>query len=207
LSFLKHPNLVTFFGACAKPSDWMILEELIPGGSLHDRLHDKKFQVTPALQLKWSIEIAKGMEYLHSKGVIHRDLKTLNVLVDTANNVKIIDFGCSRAVDRDTRMLTQGLGTVTYMAPEILSNQDYSEKVDVYSYGIVVWEIYTKQTPFGDISSHAIPVSVTKGKRPDIPKDMKKELKKIIKACWEASPIKRPSFVDILELFKTVSIK
>jgi len=199
MSILKHPNLVLFYGACTKTkSSLIIITKFIKKGSLRNLLMDKSFEIPFNFKLKICIEIAQGMAFLHSKDIIHRDLKSLNVLVDEENSMKITDFGTSRIVERAT-LMTSAIGTVSWMAPEILNNEKYSEKADVYSFGIIIWEILSRKIPFEELPSWNIPVAVTKGERPTITKEMNPELVKIMKICWHQKPSKRPSFVEILQ--------
>ena len=128
---LNHPNIVLFRGVCTEaPNCYCIVMEYCPGGQLYDLLKGGH-QVPPKLVVDWSKQIASGMQYLHSHKIIHRDLKSPNVLISHNNLLKISDFGTSRQWnERSTRM--SFAGTVAWMAPEIIRNEPCSEKVDVW---------------------------------------------------------------------------
>jgi len=197
MGILRHEHLIPFYGACTQ-SPLHIVTKLMPE-VLRKVLSDTAVEVNFAMKLKWALQTAKGMEYLHSKQLMHRDLKSYNILLDEDKSIRIIDFGASRLVDAKS-MMTSTIGTLTWMAPEIFNNQMYTEKADVYSYAIVLWEIMTRQMPFADLPSFNIPVAVTKGERPSFPKDVQThpDAVKLIKACWSGKPKLRPSFSEIV---------
>ncbi|KAG7384808.1 hypothetical protein PHYPSEUDO_002194 [Phytophthora pseudosyringae] len=147
---LRHPNIVEFIGvAWNSLSNLIMLIELFPSGSLQDFLHQN------ANQLSWArdkthiaVGIAKALEYLHARTppLTHRDLKSNNILLSTALEPKLIDFGVSRAV-RDVTM-TSGVGTPFWTAPEVLEGERYTEQADLYSFGVVLSELDTCKTPY-----------------------------------------------------------
>eukprot|EP01105_Mastigella_eilhardi_P015114 TRINITY_DN3438_c0_g2_i5.p1 TRINITY_DN3438_c0_g2~~TRINITY_DN3438_c0_g2_i5.p1 ORF type:complete len:568 (-),score=87.57 TRINITY_DN3438_c0_g2_i5:39-1742(-) len=201
MSLLDHPNLLKAIGACSKdPQHLFIVTELLPynlttllaQGSLEQRIF-----------VKIAREIISGMQYLHSFALIHRDLKSPNIMLTDKYGVRIIDFGTCRVQDQ-TRQMTMNIGTTQYMAPELFLNQQYSEKVDVYSFGVVLWELYTRKIPFHDAPTYSIPVAVSQGKRPEIPPDMPQGLKSLIENCWAAAAEKRLSFDEIQDTFATL---
>lgn len=194
MSLLNHPNLMTCIGAASKNvSSLYLLTEMMPF-NLADFL--KSGEMNVMLSVSFAMDIAKGMAFLHSLGLIHRDLKTSNCLLTRDLNVKIIDFGLSRVVDV-SKLMTANVGTTQYMAPELFENQKYSEKADVYSYAIVMWEIFTQREPFQDKPCWSIPSIVVKGERPAIPKFISPLLANLIKRCWDGNQNKRPSFEKI----------
>jgi serine/threonine protein kinase len=143
---LHHPNVVLLIGVCVKEPNLCIVTELL-AGSMWNLLHDKSVRLDWQLQHKLLLDTAKGMNYLHlfKPPIIHRDLKSPNLLVDSHFNVKIADFGLARI---KAQLMTGNLGTCQYMAPEVITSASYSEKADVYSYGVVVWEVLTRQAPW-----------------------------------------------------------
>lgn len=196
LSLIKHPLVVTCYGGGTTPGDEFIVTELMES-SVYDLLHDDTFDLDYEMILDFSISTAKCMNFLHNIGIIHRDLKSLNLLVSKNFEVKICDFGLSRVIDSNHAM-TSNVGTVSWIAPEIFAKKSYTEKADVYSYGIILWEFFTRKMPFGDIEAFSIPLIVSKGERPEIPKDVPLEWRKLIKSCWHQKPQMRPSFKKIL---------
>lgn len=196
LSLIQHPLIVNCFGGSSKPGDEYIVEELMEA-SVYDLLHDKKFEMDAEMRLDFAISTAKCMHFLHSCGVIHRDLKSLNLLVSKTYQVKVCDFGLSRVIDSKNQM-TSNIGTVSWVAPELFAKKLYTEKADVYSYGIILWELVTRQMPFGDIEAFSVPLMVSRGERPDLPKDLQVEWRKLIKSCWHQKPASRPTFKKVL---------
>lgn len=155
--------------------------------------------------LKLALQTARGMEYLHDCNLIHRDLKSVNLLMDNEFNAKVCDFGLSRILAPKHQNMTGNVGTVSWIAPEVFEKQPYDTKADVYSFGIVMWELYTKQIPFQDLNTFEIPIAVIKGDRPAIPKDCPKEYAKIMQLCWHKKPSKRPTFQKIVKSLMKLS--
>ena len=145
-------------------------------------------------------KVAAAMCHVHSFGILHRDLKTSNVLIgNDFTEIYLIDFGISR-VCTSSRM-TLNIGTTAMIAPELLGGDGkYSQKADVYSYGIMLWEIYTQSRPYEEITSWVIPTKVMEGYRPHIPEDCPELFRNLMVECWDQSPHKRPSFMEIFQL-------
>lgn len=196
LSLIQHPLIVNCYGGSTRQGDEYIVEELMEA-SVYDLLHDKKFVMDEEMRLDFAISTARCMNFLHNCGVIHRDLKSLNLLVSKNYQVKVCDFGLSRVIDSKNQM-TSNIGTVSWVAPELFAKKLYTEKADVYSYAIILWELVTRQMPFGDIEAFSVPLMVSRGERPDLSKDIPIEWRKLIKACWHQKPTSRPAFKKIL---------
>ncbi|EAL63927.1 LIM-type zinc finger-containing protein [Dictyostelium discoideum AX4] len=200
-----HPNFTRFYGANKQNKKYLFhVSELVKSGSLRDLLLDKEKPLAYFTQLSIASDIANAMKHLHSIGVIHRDLKSLNVLITEDFTAKVIDFGTSRNVDL-AKQMTLNLGTSCYMSPELFKGNGYDETCDVYAFGIVLWEIIARKEPYENINSWSIPVLVAKGERPTIPADCPSEYSKLIKACWTDKPKKRPSFKEICDTLKKIS--
>ncbi|GAM24346.1 hypothetical protein SAMD00019534_075210 [Acytostelium subglobosum LB1] len=199
LSKLRHPNIVLLMAACTQPPNLCFVTEYLCGGSLYDALHSKKIRMNMPLYKKLGIQIAQGMNYLHLSGIIHRDIKSLNLLLDENMNVKICDFGLSRFKSKSAAM-TKSIGSPIWMAPELLMGSDnYTEKVDVYAYGIILWEIGTGELPYSGLDSVQLAVAVsTKGLRPTIPSTWPAPLHQLIQSCWHQDANQRPTFTQIL---------
>lgn len=219
---LRHPNLVLFMGASLQAPP-MIISEYCDGGTAFALLHQRPSQGMPWSQrLKIALDVAKGMNFLHRRDVVHRDLKSLNLLlaspVLSAQDipaVKVSDFGLSRISSADTNnqkmqaCMTSGAGTYHWMAPEVLDGQKYDEKVDVYSYGICLFELLARRIPYdgSGLEPVSIAVAVSKGRRPDvscIPQNCPADLRFTMECCWSHSPDSRPGFDTILETLKLV---
>ncbi|XP_028056031.1 serine/threonine-protein kinase STY46-like isoform X3 [Camellia sinensis] len=139
---VRHKNVVQFIGACTRPPSLCIVTEFMSGGSVYDFMHKRKgiFKL-PAL-LKVAIDVSKGMNYLHQNNIIHRDLKAANLLMDESEVVKVADFGVAR-VETPSGVMTAETGTYRWMAPEVIEHKPYDRKADVFSFGVVLWELLT----------------------------------------------------------------
>jgi serine/threonine protein kinase len=140
------------------------------------------------------------MAYLHSGNppVLHRDLKSANLLLDESYTTKVCDFGLSR-LKAQARSMTGNCGTVQWMAPEVLANRDYDEKADVYSFGIIVWELLSRECPYEGMTAIQCALAVlNRDKRPEIPKWCPPGLHALIKSCVKKDPSERPSFQQII---------
>lgn len=170
--------------------------EFCPYGPLYDILRAGE-PVPPPRLVSWSKQIAAGMAYLHNHKIIHRDLKSPNVLIGRGEVVKISDFGTSREWNEiSTRM--SFAGTVAWMAPEIIRNEPCSEKVDIWSYGVVLWELLSGEIPYKDVDSSAIIWGVGNNSlHLPIPSSCPEGYRLLVKQCWSAKPRNRPSFKHI----------
>ncbi|PKI76068.1 hypothetical protein CRG98_003540 [Punica granatum] len=148
---VEHRNVVRFIGACTKPPHLCIVTEYMPGGSLYDYLHNHHDSLKLFQLVKFALDISKGMEYLHQNNIIHRDLKTANLLMDRENVVKVADFGVARFQSRGG-IMTAETGTYRWMAPEVINHQPYDQKADVFSFAIVIWELFTAKVPYGNMT-------------------------------------------------------
>lgn len=209
MSRVKHENLVKFIGACKDPL-MVIVTELLPGMSLRKYLLGiRPKQLDLRLALKFALDVARAMDCLHANGIIHRDLKPDNLLL-TANqkSVKLADFGLARE-ETVTEMMTAETGTYRWMAPELYSTvtlrqgekKHYNNKVDVYSFGIVLWELLTNRMPFEGMSNlQAAYAAAFKQERPNLPEDISPDLAFIVQSCWVEDPNMRPSFSQIIRM-------
>ena len=144
--------VLQFVGACKKPPVFCIITAYLPGGSLRKYLHHQEPHSVPLdLVLKLALDIARGMKYLHSQGILHRDLKSENLLLDEDMCVKVADFGIS-CLESQCGSAKGFTGTYRWMAPEMIKEKHHTKKVDVYSFGIVLWELLTALTPFENMT-------------------------------------------------------
>lgn len=204
-SQIKHPFLLPFIGFTATPP-YLIVTEFMENGSLYEALHVKNTIFSGLEKNKIAYEIASGMKYLHDKKIIHRDLKTPNILLDKMNVARICDFGLSRTIEAHEK-LTKSVGTPQWMAPELVKNQDYNEKVDVYAYGVILWEILTEMIPFDGMEPFNIIYILTSQKTKfEVPENTPKNLADLIDKCTSKSPDDRPSFAQIKSEFENGNI-
>ncbi|KAK0177597.1 hypothetical protein PV328_001634 [Microctonus aethiopoides] len=193
---LNHANIVKFRGVCTQAPCYCIIMEYCPYGPLYDFLRAGE-QISPQRLVNWSKDIAHGMTYLHSHKIIHRDLKSPNVLIGRDEVVKISDFGTSREWNEISTKMSFA-GTVSWMAPEIIRNEPCSEKVDIWSYGVVLWELLSGEIPYKDVDSSAIIWGVGNNSlHLPIPSSWPAGYQLLVKQCWAEKPKNRPSFGHI----------
>ncbi|KAL3284694.1 hypothetical protein HHI36_018843 [Cryptolaemus montrouzieri] len=191
---LNHPNIVKFKGVCTQAPCYSIIMEFCPYGPLFNLLKNQKNVVTTNRVVTWAKQIASGMTYLHAHKIIHRDLKSPNVLIGENEIIKISDFGTSRTWNGVSEKMSFA-GTVAWMSPEVIREQNCSEKVDIWSFGIVLWELLTCEVPYEGMEQSAIMYLVGCGKlRPPIPSTCTEGFKYIMQLCWKMNPKERPSF-------------
>jgi serine/threonine protein kinase len=185
---LKHENIVRIVGLCVgnQPS---IVYELVTMGNLKVVLSKK-----PDWEKKMSIlmDIAKGIEYLHNNDIIHRDIKSSNILIDNGYRAKLGDFGFV-TLQQDCTMTK--CGTPCWIAPEIMQGERYGRSADIYSFGIVMWEVLTCKMPY---DGHPNIPEIIKGERPPIPSSCNAGYSALMQACWDSEQEKRPSIEDII---------
>jgi len=203
---LRHPRLVSFLGFAKDAGQVIIVMEFMSGGSLSHILFTKKVTLSFDRKCVMAHQMAEGLAFLHDLSVVHRDLKTANVILDDDLNCKICDFGLTITLDR-THMTVWGLqGSPRYMAPEQLDASDHkptriTEKVDIWQMGCVLMELYCHTLPFANLSSVASIITelVVKRRGPAIPEKTDPRARVLIGACLRLSPKVRPSADMLLE--------
>ncbi|KAJ0243982.1 Serine/threonine-protein kinase CTR1 [Hirschfeldia incana] len=204
---LRHPNIVLFMGAVTQPPNLSIVTEYLSRGSLFRLLHKSgaREQLDERRRLSMAYDVAKGMNYLHNRNppIVHRDLKSPNLLVDKKYTVKVCDFGLSRLKASTFLSSKSAAGTPEWMAPEVLRDEQSNEKSDVYSFGVILWELATLQQPWGNLNPAQVVAAVGfKNKRLEIPRNLNPQVAAIIEGCWTNEPWKRPSFATIMDLLR-----
>ncbi|KAE8659429.1 hypothetical protein F3Y22_tig00116962pilonHSYRG00363 [Hibiscus syriacus] len=213
LSKLHHPNVVAFYGVVQDGPGGTLatVTEFMVNGSLRHVLLCKDRQLDRRKRVIIAMDAAFGMEYLHSKNIVHFDLKCDNLLVNLKDPMrpicKVGDFGLSK-IKRNT-LVTGGVrGTLPWMAPELLngSSSKVSEKVDVFSFGIVLWEILTGEEPYANMHYGAIIGGIVSNTlRPPVPSNCDPEWKLLMEQCWAPDPVVRPSFTEIARRLRIMS--
>ncbi|KAG9441756.1 hypothetical protein H6P81_017610 [Aristolochia fimbriata] len=202
---VRHKNVVQFIGACTRPPSLCIVTEYMSGGSVYDFLHKQKGVFKLPSLLKVGIDVSKGMNYLHQNNIIHRDLKAANLLMDENEVVKVADFGVAR-VQSQSGVMTAETGTYRWMAPEVIEHKPYDHKADVFSFGVVLWELLTGKLPYEYLTPLQAAVGVVqKGLRPTIPKHTHPKLVELLERCWQQDPILRPDFSEIIEILQHIA--
>lgn len=212
---VHHPNVLQLIGASTTPN-LRLISEFCHRGNLFDLLYnDRSNHVDRSRILSWSLRIrlalgeARGMHFLHTAfpaPLIHRDLKSLNLLLSKNWTLKVSDFGLSRFRRKG---VTDGpCGTTQWMAPEVIQGKDYDERADVYSFGINLWEICTRRVPWE--GRNDVKKAVVGGERPKL--DMltldagcPDRLVDLVQRCWAADPIERPDFGSIVHELKAIA--
>ncbi|XP_048699802.1 mitogen-activated protein kinase kinase kinase 21 isoform X2 [Caretta caretta] len=217
-SMLKHPNIIELHGVCLREPNLCLVMEFARGGSLNRALAGAATtgggsrwgrRVPPHILVNWAVQIARGMLYLHEEAIVpilHRDLKSSNILLlqkiehdDMCNKtLKITDFGLAREWHRTTKM--SAAGTYAWMAPEVIKSSVFSKGSDIWSYGVLLWELLTGEVPYRGIDGLAVAYGVAVNKLTlPIPSTCPEPFAKLMKECWEQDPHIRPSFALILE--------
>nr|XP_009802147.1 PREDICTED: probable serine/threonine-protein kinase DDB_G0267514 isoform X2 [Nicotiana sylvestris] len=199
---IRHKNVVQFIGACTRSPNLCIVTEFMSRGSIYNFLHKQKGAFKLPTLLKAAADVSKGMNYLHQNKIIHRDLKTANLLMDEHGVVKVGDFGVAR-VQAQTGVMTAETGTYRWMAPEVIEHRPYDHKADVFSFGIVLWELLTGEIPYACLTPLQAAIGVVQqGLRPAIPEHAHPKLVELLQKCWQQDPTQRPDFSEILDILQ-----
>ncbi|KAL0866260.1 hypothetical protein Bca101_045378 [Brassica carinata] len=172
LSRLRHPNVILFLGACTKPPRLSLITEYMEMGSLYNLLHlsGQKNKLNWRRKLKMLRDICRGLMCIHRMGIVHRDIKSANCLLSTKLTVKICDFGLSRIMTGTTMRDAVSAGTPEWMAPELIRNEPFSEKCDIFSLGVIMWELCTLTRPWEGVPPERVVYAVAyEGARLEIP--------------------------------------
>ncbi|GAB2265467.1 Integrin-linked protein kinase 1, partial [Dionaea muscipula] len=209
LEKVRHPNVIQFVGAVTQNIPMMIVVEYHPKGDLASYLQ-KKTRLSPSKALRFALDIARGMNYLHEcrpDSMILCDLKPKNILLDSGGQLKIAGFGIVRLskISSDKFKLAQP-GAIAefpsiYMAPEVHRDEIFDKSVDVFSFGIILYELIEGVHPFHPkTQEEATNALCVEGKRPSLKKfkSYSPDLKELLEECWSADPAARPSFADII---------
>lgn len=216
---IRHTNLVQFHGMCIDRQPFLLVTEFMAGGTVFDLLHSED-----AVLLRWKqrlrmcSDIASAMDYLHkcSPQIIHRDLKSLNLLLSKkmastkdVPEVKVSDFGLSKMKEErdEWGMMTVQAGTFHWMAPEVNTGK-YDEKADVYSYAMVLFEIICYEVPFQELGASEVSAAVCSGARPSldaVPAECPVKLMELMVSCWTQDPRSRPDFTKIRTALNTIA--
>lgn len=247
----RHPNVCRLEGVCICPPRVSLVLEYCSEGSLKSLLRDENRDLPWSLRLKFALHSARGICYLHSERIVHRDLKSSNILIHKDEKgeliAKVADFGEARgeatiisslspSTSRDDsnsrqsirsspspgsrsnasqnqiisveNLMTTTVGTPNYSAPELMTSEQqysrYTRAVDCYSYGIILWEIYTREIPWKGLRYYQVRVALEEGKRPIIPQECPPDFASLIEVCWHEQPSKRPEFASIVSFLEVM---
>ncbi|RWS30425.1 Tyrosine-protein kinase Fer-like protein [Leptotrombidium deliense] len=205
-----HPNIVKFIGVCVQKEPIMILMELVSGGSLLNFLRNNRSsdKMSSTTLIQMCIDVASGMEYLESKNCIHRDLAARNCLVSSNLSVKISDFGMSREAPEQEYTVSEGLKQIPikWTAPEALNYGRYTSSCDVWSFGVLMWEVYSfGSVPYSGMSNSKARELIDNGYRLPSPPNTPVLVYKLMQSCWEYEPEKRNNFTEITRHLKQIA--
>uniref|UniRef100_A0A672GPN0 mitogen-activated protein kinase kinase kinase n=1 Tax=Salarias fasciatus TaxID=181472 RepID=A0A672GPN0_SALFA len=205
-AMLTHPNIIALQGVCLQEPNLCLIMEYASGGPLSRALAGRR--IPPHVLVNWAVQIARGMLYLHNEAivpVIHRDLKSNNILLAQpienecmeGLTLKITDFGLAREWHKTTKMSTAG--TYAWMAPEVIKSSTFSKGSDVWSYGVLLWELLTGEAPYRGIDGLAVAYGVAVNKLTlPIPSTCPEPFAQLMSECWDQDPHRRPNFGSIL---------
>ena len=214
MSQLRHPNAALIYGMVLEPQALALVMAHYPQGTLLQLLQDDRRDVTWKERVNLALDAAEGVAYLHSRPfepIIHGDLKSSNLLLNGDGRVVITDFGLSRiqTITASVRTMTHDSAmSVIYAAPELISdpNKAKTQASDVYSFGMLLYEMATRHPPF----QHAAPAMtmhfVSQGGRPEVPEDMPESYGELMVACWAHAPAARPAFGEIVAVLRQLAV-
>ena len=197
----EHPNIISFYGICINYPEILIVVQFAEKGSLFNYLHKENQIPTFNQSLTWILQVAQGMVHLHNHDIIHRDLKSANILLSATMTAKICDFGTARYLSHTTAQ-TGAAGTYRWMAPEVMEavEANINKKCDSFSFGMVAYELLVHKLPYHDTPGDAVVgMKVLQGELPAIPPTIPQYLHSLLTACWERDSHKRPTFQDIVQ--------
>ncbi|CAH8350232.1 unnamed protein product [Eruca vesicaria subsp. sativa] len=219
---LDHPNVTKFVGASMGTTNLKIpsadsenplphraccvVVEYVPGGTLKQYLiRNRRKKLAFKAVIKLALDLSRGLSYLHSEKIVHRDVKTENMLLDVQRNLKIADFGVARVEALNPKDMTGETGTLGYMAPEVIDGKAYNRSCDIYSFGICLWEIYCCDMPYPDLSFVDVSSAVVlHNLRPEIPRCCPTALASIMKKCWDGNPQRRPEMEEVVKMLEVI---
>lgn len=197
LSRLRHPNVILFLGACTKPPRLSMITEYMEMGSLYYLIHlsGQKKKLSWRRRLRMLRDICRGLMCIHRMKIVHRDLKSANCLVNKHSTVKICDFGLSRMMTESPIRDSSSAGTPEWMAPELIRNEPFTEKCDIFSLGVIMWELCTLNRPWEGVPPERVVYAVANERsRLELPEG---PLGRLISECW-AEAHERPNCEEIL---------
>lgn len=220
---LRHQSIVMTFGVCPTASceeeAWIVME-MAGSRTLLSVINSCRSFLTPTRRLKYSTQMVSALEYIHDRNIVHLDIKPANILINNDDDCKLGDFGCSQVISDDLEShdaptspteRSALTGTFAYRAPELLRGDAPSTKADIYSFGVNMWQMLSKDSPYGNENQHVVIFGVVAyGVRPehpdtvDISEPFEKMYRNLYSQCWDADLKKRPSACDLLNILKSL---
>ena len=197
----QHPNIVSFYAYTTDHPHTISVLELAENGSLNDYLYKANKKPDLAQSVNWAQDIAYGMAHLHNHDIVHRDLKSHNILFSTRMVAMVSDFGTARFLSRTTEATKTG--TLRWMAPEVINEEKFNMKCDIYSYAMILLEMMEHKVPYDGANDFKAATLATSGQRPALGDNMPGYIHSLIESCWAHNPTERPPFCDIVIAMET----
>uniref|UniRef100_A0A8C4ZH31 Tyrosine-protein kinase n=1 Tax=Gadus morhua TaxID=8049 RepID=A0A8C4ZH31_GADMO len=206
LTKLSHCKLVKLYGVCSQRNPPCLVLELMENGCLSDYLRARKGQLSPATMLVMCLDVSEAMAYLESLKIIHRDLAARNCLVSKNNEVKVSDFGMARYVPDDLYTCSMGSKfSIKWSAPEVIKYSKFSSKSDIWSFGVLMWEVFSEgRMPYEHNTNTEVVEALATGLRLPRPRLAPDALYLLMEGCWRQKPGDRPSFAVLLHELASV---
>ena len=214
LKRVRHPNIITFYGICVEfegeNEQFSLVTEYMSSGSLYQLIHETKTQLSWSDRLSIALQAAKGINYLHQfqPQILHRNIKSSNVLINNHQSeyvVKISDFGLNQTRNEMANQSTPMTSILLWRAPELLRLRPYTDKSDIYSLGIVYWELASCQKPYDGYDNGNIREFILSGDRLEIPTKTPRHFHTVIEKCWAHKPEDRPNCSDLIKILSECS--
>ncbi|EXX69391.1 Bck1p [Rhizophagus irregularis DAOM 197198w] len=200
----KNGRIISCFGVTQDPDtkEYMLVMKYANGGNLHDYLQNNFANITWEMKLNILLEITMGLNVIHTRNFIHRDLHSGNILLDNSSWL-ICDLGLSQSTNNTSFNNNEIYGVLPYIAPEIFNGVAFSKKSDIYSMGMIVWELTTGCKPFSNCEhDFSLVYKIIDGDRPEITSDTPECISNLMESCWNSDPAKRPT---VSEIYKALS--
>lgn len=199
---LRHPHVILLYGVCLERGHYSMVMELMPKGSLYSLLHNNQ-DIPWHIRWQIAVDIGHALAYLHRQNpmIIHRDLKSPNILLDDRLRAKITDFGISKIKEVSGTLGSKVMGTTRWMPPELFTEDEvihYTDRNDIYSLGVIYWEIASRKVPYAALTDMQVTVKLMRGQTEKIPADCPQAFANIITQCWQREPVDRPPAAEIV---------
>lgn len=213
LSLMDHPNIVKTLAVASASSlddEPCFLMEYVSTKTLQHLLHDQDEKFDDFRRIRIASQMARALVYIHQNGIVHLDLKPVNILMTSDGNCKIADFGCCQYIEDhpNTPSRSYVTGTFAYRAPELLKGEDPTYKADVFSFGICLWQLWSREIPY-KLQNHQVVIFrvVACNLRPTMPSGLDNRYVDLMTSSWAASANNRPSMENIASTLSSWSIK
>ncbi|XP_068730773.1 serine/threonine-protein kinase Nek9-like isoform X4 [Montipora capricornis] len=200
LSLLNHTNIVTYYNHYIDGTSLLIEMEYCNGGTLNDKIHAQKELFAEEIVIWYFFQICSGMSHIHDCGIVHRDIKTLNIFLTKSGLVKLGDFGIATVLKGSKEMAESVVGTPYYMSPEIVQGQKYNQKSDMWALGCVLYEMLTLRKVFDATNPLRLVSDIVKGDYKDIDPQYTDEMNNLVKVLLSQNPDDRPDVDKVLAM-------